>query len=76
LSPDTEPKGVGANKWNFYACNDLSGDWTELPIITPTQLKVSRKIKHIFSGDLNRAVLTNPLFLGKESHLVLVILYS
>lgn len=49
---------------------DLTGDWTELPLITPSQLKISRKIKYIFTGDLNRAVLTNPLFPGKESHLV------
>ena len=27
LSPDTEPKGTGANKWTFFACTDLSGDW-------------------------------------------------
>lgn len=76
LSPDTEPKGVGANKWNFYACTDLTGDWVELPVITPTQLKVSRKIKYVFSGDLNKTVLTNPLFPGKESYLVLITLFS
>ena len=72
LSPETEPKGVGANKWNFYACSNLSGDWVELPIITPAQLKISRKIKYIFSGDLEKVVLSNPLFPGKEAHLVIL----
>lgn len=65
LSPETEPKGTGANKWSFFACTDLSDDWIELPIITPAQLKISRCIKYTFTGDLNRAVLTNPLFPGK-----------
>jgi hypothetical protein len=70
LAPDTEPRGTGANKWTFWAATELTGDWTELPLITPAQLRTSRKIKHIFTGDLGRTVLSNPLFPGKESHLV------
>jgi radial spoke head protein 4/6 len=70
LAPETEPKGTGVNKWNFYVCTELAGEWTELPLITPSQLRTARRIKYVFTGDLNRAVLTNPLFPGKESHLV------
>lgn len=76
LSPDTEPKGVGVNKWNYWVSTNLTGDWTELPIITPTQLKTSRKIKYLFSGDLKKNILTNPLFNGTEAHLVNYMLFS
>lgn len=76
LGADVEPKGVGANKWTFWASNELTGEWTELPLITPAQLRISRKIKTIFTGDLSRPVLSNPLFPGKESHLVSVPLFS
>jgi radial spoke head protein 4/6 len=70
LGADVEPKGTGANKWTFWVSNDLTSEWTELPVVTPTQLRIARKIKYIFTGDLNRTVLSNPLFPGKESHLV------
>jgi radial spoke head protein 4/6 len=70
LGADVEPKGTGANKWTFWVSNDLISEWTELPVVTPTQLRIARKIKYIFTGDLNRTVLSNPLFPGKESHLV------
>lgn len=71
ISPDTEPKGTGVNKLYYWATTQLSGDWTELPLITPQQLRVSRKIKVLFTGDLNRKIISNPHFLGKESHLVI-----
>jgi hypothetical protein len=70
IEGQAEPRGTGANKWTFWAATELTGDWTELPLITPAQLRTSRKIKHIFTGDLGRTVLSNPLFPGKESHLV------
>ena len=70
LGADVEPKGTGANKWTYWASNDLTGEWTELPLATPAQLRIARKIKYIFTGDLSRAVLSNPLFPGKEAHLV------
>lgn len=71
ITPDTEAKGTGVNKLYYWATTQLSGDWTELPLITPSQLRVSRKIKVMFTGDLNRKIISNPHFLGKESHLVL-----
>jgi radial spoke head protein 4A len=48
----------------------LGGDWKELPNITPEQMNVSRKIKYTFSGDLDKAIYTNPHFKGKEGHLL------
>lgn len=35
LPPQVEPKGVGVNKLNYYVTNDISGKWSELPIVTP-----------------------------------------
>lgn len=48
----------------------MAGDWKELPNITPDQLNASRKIKYLFSGDLDKAIFTNPHFKGKEAHLL------
>lgn len=56
---------------SYWVCSDLlSGDWKELPIVTPQQVVTSRKIKYIFSGDLNKQIYTNPHFKGKEGHLL------
>jgi radial spoke head protein 4A len=52
LPPDVEPRGTGVNKLNYWACNSLLAEWVELPIITPQQVIISRKIKYLFSGDL------------------------
>jgi radial spoke head protein 4A len=48
----------------------MIGDWAELPLITPEQLISARKVKYFFTGDLERDVITNPHFIGKEKHLV------
>jgi radial spoke head protein 4A len=58
------------NKTNYWVTKELSGEWVELPVILPEQIKVARKIKYIFSGDLKRSILTNPKFNGTEAHLV------
>jgi len=46
----------------------LLSDWVQLPDLTPDQLGVARKIKHIISGNLNSSINTNPIFPGKERH--------
>ena len=45
-------------------------EWIELPIISPEQLNSARKIKYVFTGNLNESVITNPHFPGKEKDLV------
>lgn len=43
----------GANYYSFWVCQQIiSEDWYELPLITPEQIKVSRQIKHVFTGRL------------------------
>lgn len=50
---------------NYWVTTDLNGDWVELPIVTPQQMRVSRKIKYFFTGDLEAPVVRNPFFPGK-----------
>ena len=45
-------------------------DWIQLPDCKPEHINQARKIKHIFTGDLNADVDTNPQFNGKERHLL------
>jgi radial spoke head protein 4A len=42
--------------------------WTKLPDISPKQIRASRNIKVLFSGDLDRKIYTNPFFDGQEKH--------
>jgi hypothetical protein len=72
LAPDTEPRGTGVNKWCYWVTTSLTAEWTELPLVTPAHIRTSRKIKYLFTGDLKKVVLSNPLFGGTEAHLVLV----
>ena len=66
MPPDVEPKGSGVNKNTYWVSTDLLvGDWKELPNITPDQINASRRIKYIFTGDLDKPIYTNPHFKGK-----------
>lgn len=44
--------------------------WKKLPNLTPEEIAISRQIKHIFTGDLDAPVITNPFFEGKEANLL------
>jgi radial spoke head protein 4A len=46
----------------------LSGKWTRLPDLKPSQIRAARQIKVKFTGDLQRKVFTNPFFFGLEIH--------
>lgn len=46
------------------------GEWIELPIVTPDQIIAARKVRYIFTGNLDADVITNPYFFGKEKNLV------
>jgi radial spoke head protein 4A len=48
----------------------VGSEWTELPLVTPQQLRSSRLIKYVFSGDLNKKVVSSPPFDGQEKHLL------
>ena len=65
-----EPRGKGVNETVFWVTDNLLNDWIQLPDCRPQDIVSARQIKHIFTGDLNATVDTNPAFAGKERHLL------
>lgn len=65
---DFEPSGTGVNKYSYFVASNSLCEWTKLPDLTPTQIKASRCVKVLFSGDLERKIFTNPHFEGQEKH--------
>uniref|UniRef100_A0A1I8NR69 Radial spokehead-like protein n=1 Tax=Stomoxys calcitrans TaxID=35570 RepID=A0A1I8NR69_STOCA len=63
-----EPIGQGVNRFTYFVVNNLWDEWMELPICTPKQVQISRKIKKFFTGDLEADVISYPCFPGKEKH--------
>lgn len=63
-----EPNGTGVNKYTYFVSHSSFGDWKKLPDLTPKDIKASREIKVMFTGDLERTIFTNPFFVGKEKH--------
>ena len=50
--PDSEAYGTGVNSYSYWVANNILGEWSELPLVNPSQVKASRQFKYIFSGDL------------------------
>ena len=65
-----EPRGEGVNQFVFWVTDNLLNDWIQLPDCRPEHIVIARQVKHIFTGDLNAAVDTNPKLPGKERHLL------
>ncbi len=70
MPEEFEKKGTGINTLTYWATSDLLGDWTELPDILPTHLNISRRLKRLFTGNLEEKIYTNPHFIGREKHLL------
>ena len=68
--PTIEARGKGVNETVFWVTDNLLNDWVQLPDCRPQDIKTARRIKHIFTGDLNADVESNPQFVGKERHLL------
>jgi len=65
-----EPRGTGLNNAVYWVSDNLLNDWIQLPDCRPEWIVTARKIKYIFTGDLNASVESNPIFEGKERHLL------
>lgn len=65
-----EARGKGVNETVFWVTDNLLNDWIQLPDCTPKNISQARMIKHVFTGNLNADVDTNPAFDGKERHLL------
>ena len=60
---------TGANYYSYWVNhNSLGMNWLELPLVTPEQIRVSRLIKHIFTGNLTQPIMCYPKFDGQERH--------
>lgn len=65
-----EEKGTGVNKYTYFVTNSCFDAWKKLPDLSPTHIMAARQIKVLFSGDLERDIICNPFFFGKEKHLL------
>ena len=65
-----EDKGTGVNKYTYFVTTNPFSEWKRLPDLTISQVEAARNIKALFSGDLERDIICNPFFFGKEKHLL------
>ena len=65
-----EPRGKGVNELVFWVTDSLLNDWIQLPDCRPEHIIQARLIKHVFTGNLNAEIDSNPTFCGKERHLL------
>jgi len=56
------------NKYVYWVSTNSFESWTLLPDLKPSDIGQSRNIKVLFTGDLERDIITNPYFFGKEKH--------
>jgi hypothetical protein len=63
-----EERGSGVNEFVYWVATDSLSEWTALPDATPDLLQSTRSVKVKFTGDLERSIVTNPFFFGKEKH--------
>jgi len=68
--PDMEEKGSGVNKYSYFVTTSPFAPWKRLPDLGPSHIMAARKIKVLFSGDLEKDIICNPFFFGKEKHLL------
>jgi len=66
-APGREARGSeGVNQFAYWASNSPAGPFTVLPDLDPSDLAASKVIKVLFTGDLNRKIITNPFFFKTE----------
>jgi hypothetical protein len=63
-----ETRGAGTNRYVYWVTDNLLEDWIQLPDTKPAYVNAARQIKHVFTGNLNATLDTNPPFPGKERH--------
>ena len=68
--PNQEEKGTGVNKYTYFVTNNPFSKWNKLPDLSTIHIASARDVKVLFSGDLERDIICNPFFFGKEKHLL------
>nr|XP_033809507.1 radial spoke head protein 6 homolog A [Geotrypetes seraphini] len=61
-----EENRTGTNKFSYLVCSEPGMPWVRLPMITPAQIVVARKIRKFFTGRLDAPVVSYPPFPGNE----------
>eukprot|EP00775_Hariotina_reticulata_P011489 gene11489-11632_t len=70
-SPPEEPEqklSNGSNGYVYWVSNYLGGPLTQLPHVTPAQVKAARCLKRLLTGRLDSSVSSYPVFPGKEAN--------
>lgn len=63
-----EENRFGTNKFSYFVCSQPGKEWIKLPPVTPDQISISRKIKKIFTGNLDAPIVSYPPFPGNEAN--------
>ena len=59
-----------ANGWHAPEPSPDDEKWQLLPDLEPKDIQAARQTKFLFSGDLERKIITNPFFFRREKHLL------
>lgn len=74
LADDIEKPGEkGLNFYTYWVTTSMysvATDWVMLPLATKDLVRQARKVKKLFTGDLEAPVITHPHFAGVEKHLL------
>jgi radial spoke head protein 4A len=60
----------GANLKTYWVCSGAGAELIQLPNVTSEQIVAAKKIKKFFTGDLDAAVQSYPVFPGNEANLL------
>lgn len=63
-----EERGTGVNKYTYFVTENTFSSWKKLPNLAPRHIMAARQLKIMFTGDLERQIISNPFFFGKEKH--------
>jgi len=63
--PTINPEGAeGGNRYAYWVANSVHGEFTKLPPVTPEQIIAARRLRRMFTGNLDTVVGGHPPFPG------------
>ncbi|KAJ3270098.1 Radial spoke head protein 4 A [Terramyces sp. JEL0728] len=67
MAPLGKELRAGVNKYIYYVCTSVGGQWTRLPDVVPERLQEARRIRKYFTGSLKHKIVSFPEFKGNEA---------
>eukprot|EP00158_Paraphelidium_tribonemae_P005455 Partr_v1_DN27351_c1_g1_i2_m46283 putative Radial spoke len=67
VGPVEMEQGVGCNKYVYFVSTNGLDGWRRLPDAQPIYIQLSRRIRKLLTGDLDRAIVSQPPFAGTEA---------